>query len=628
MSANVEDILNRLDDVRPRGPGQWKALCPAHDDRNPSLSVTKGDDGRPLLHCFAGCTYPDIMAALGLSTNGNGVATPVAAKRPKATKTTATGRIVATYDYQDAAGRVLFQKVRYEPKSFSIRRPDDRGGFIWGLGDVAPVLYRLPELIDPATALQPVYFCEGEKDSDRVAALDLVATCNFDGAAAAGQRSRWRPEYNEHFHERIVHVLADNDDAGRAHAESIAGNLHGIAQAVKVVNLSGLPPKGDVSDWLDAGHTKAELEHLCLLTPKWEPAADVRGHETPLTSMNSNGAAVAPDAARSNTPLLEVSSKPVRAIELLAHKFKPQIPLVEGLIAKGNFGALAARAKSGKTILMLCMTMSIDAGTPFLGRDTTQARVLYYALEDGARRVQQRLLSFNWQPSERAAFLFSIAHLDDGQGGPGPGIAEIWGHTKDYDLIVVDTLTAAMSGRTDERDNSSMGAIFNALAQVAHDSDTAILIVHHTGKALNPDDVFATLRGASAIRGAYDLGLVLERKPGEREAILHVESRDMDVRPMTIRQAENGAGWEYLGDSNELDRVRAGRKVLETMLEHDARGDGMTAKQLADIREVSEATIHKQLTRLESSGYVCRKEQPSTQMGKRPDIWRVADRYR
>ena len=184
-----------------------------------------------------------------------------------------------------------------------------------------------------------------------------------------------------------------------------------------------------------------------------------------------------------------------------------------------------------------------------------------------------------------------------------------------------------MSGRTDERDNSAMGRLINDLAYIAHKRDKAILVVHHTGKAANPDDIFSTLRGASAIRGGYDLGLILERKPGEREAILHAESRDLDIRNMTLRQADNGAGWEYVGDAHEIEKVRAGRKVLETMLDHDD-GKGMTAKQLAEIRKVSEATIHKQLIRLEEGGYVCRDEQPSTQMGKRPDVWRVSEAYR
>ena len=271
-TATIDDVLGRLHDVKSAGRGKWKALCPAHDDANPSLSVTEGDGGRVLIHCFAGCAYPDIMAAMGYSTNGNGGNAAVT----KQARTKPARRIVATYDYHDAAGRVIFQKVRYEPKDFKQRRPDGHGGYIWGLGDVAPVLYRLPQLIDPATDWQPVYICEGEKDVDRLAGLALVATCNFDGAAA-GQKPKWRAEYNEHLAKRVVYILPDNDDAGRAHAAAVAESLHDIAQAVKIVNLPGLPDKGDVSDWLDAGHTKDKLERECLLAPMWQPAAVTAG---------------------------------------------------------------------------------------------------------------------------------------------------------------------------------------------------------------------------------------------------------------------------------------------------------------------------------------------------------------
>ena len=95
---------------------------------------------------------------------------------------------------------------------------------------------------------------------------------------------------------------------------------------------------------------------------------------------------------------------------------------------------------------------------------------------------------------------------------------------------------------------------------------------------------------------------------------------------MTLRQMEDGAGWEYVGNAYELEKIRAGRKVLATMLDHDD-GDGLTVKQIAGLRKVSEATTHKQLQRLEADGYVRRDEQPATQMGKRPDIWRVAEVY-
>ena len=347
----------------------------------------------------------------------------------------------------------------------------------------------------------------------------------------------------------------------------------------------------------------------------------------PIPAANGNGAASPPsdsnDGAAGDLP---PSSGPRPMKELLGHQFKPQEWLVDGFIAKGHLAILGGRPKSGKSWLELQLAKCIDTGGDFLGRETTQGKVLIYALEDGERRVQARAKMINWQP-ENAAVLFTIPYLDDGQGGYGPGILEIEKHTHDYDLIIVDTLITAMSGRTDERDNSAMGRLVNDLAYIAHKSDKAILIVHHTGKASNPDDIFATLRGASALRGGYDVGLILERKPGEREAILHAESRDLDIRNMTLRQAEGGGGWEYIGDAYELEKVRAGRKVLEAMLENDTQGKGMTAKELAEIRKVSEATIGRQLARLEDAGYVIRDEQPSTQMGKRPDIWRVKSEY-
>lgn len=320
--------------------------------------------------------------------------------------------------------------------------------------------------------------------------------------------------------------------------------------------------------------------------------------------------------------------EPVAVADLLQDEYPPLCFLVDGLIALGNFAILGGRAKSGKSWLALQLAHCVDAGLPFLGRETQRAGVLYYALEDGARRVQSRIKAIGWRPSASAFVHFSIANLDDGQGGPGPGINELYHYSQYFQLIVIDTLTAAMSGRTDERDNSSMGAIVNGLARLAHDEDKAILLVHHTGKsAVNQDDVFTSLRGASAIRGGYDVGLILERKPGEREGILHAESRDLDIRNMTLRQAANGAGWDYVGDAAEIERIRAGRKVLEAMLEHDADGNGMTAKALAQVRGVSETTVYNQLKRLEEAGYVNRLEQPSTAMGKRPDVWQVDRAY-
>lgn len=64
MSA--EALLSRLENVRHRGAGQWSARCPAHDDREPSLSIRETPDGVVLLHCHAACDVANVVAAVGL----------------------------------------------------------------------------------------------------------------------------------------------------------------------------------------------------------------------------------------------------------------------------------------------------------------------------------------------------------------------------------------------------------------------------------------------------------------------------------------------------------------------------------------------------------------------------------
>lgn len=65
-SACLEKVLSRLDKVKQMGDGQWKARCPGHDDKDPSLSIRETDDGKVLIHCWAGCTTVEITAAIGL----------------------------------------------------------------------------------------------------------------------------------------------------------------------------------------------------------------------------------------------------------------------------------------------------------------------------------------------------------------------------------------------------------------------------------------------------------------------------------------------------------------------------------------------------------------------------------
>jgi 5S rRNA maturation endonuclease (ribonuclease M5) len=257
---DLDSILAQLDKVRKSGDG-WSARCPAHSDKNNSLSVGRGNDDRVLFHCHAGCSTESISSALGLEMRDlfNDLDDRGYTKNQLNQR-----RIIATYDYIDAEGELLYQGVRYEPKDFKQRRPSPSGGWIWSLKGVDRVLYNLPNLLK-SDVESLVFIVEGEKDCDRLSGLGLLATTNVGGAR------NWLDEYNKYLVGRSVVILPDNDDAGKNHAEKVARSLHGVAASVKIVKLPNLPLKGDVSDYFDAGGTVEELIELANAAPIWMP---------------------------------------------------------------------------------------------------------------------------------------------------------------------------------------------------------------------------------------------------------------------------------------------------------------------------------------------------------------------
>jgi putative DNA primase/helicase len=148
-------------------------------------------------------------------------------------------RIVETYDYPNAAGELLFQVVRYEPKDFRQRRADGA----WTTADVEKVLYRLPRVIAAvAAAGEAIFVVEGEKAVHALESFGLTATCSPGGAG------KWRPEYSPCLRGADVILLPDNDEPGRKHVAQVGSYLSGVAARVRVLALPGLPEKGDIVD--------------------------------------------------------------------------------------------------------------------------------------------------------------------------------------------------------------------------------------------------------------------------------------------------------------------------------------------------------------------------------------------
>lgn len=124
-------VRKRGCEVTEKGKGQYQGQCPAHEDKRASLSVSVGDDGRVLIKCHAGCTSESVVGAVGLKMAD--LFEQDQDRLPSRGKP--DDRVVATYDYTDEDGKLLYQVVRMSDKKFWQRRPDGNGAWIWGLNE-------------------------------------------------------------------------------------------------------------------------------------------------------------------------------------------------------------------------------------------------------------------------------------------------------------------------------------------------------------------------------------------------------------------------------------------------------------------------------------------------------------
>ncbi len=238
---------------------QAKGLCPFHSDNNPSFGVNLKTG---LWTCYAGCGKGN---ASQFAEKPKLPREPIPAHIPHQKSSGNAREEIAVYPYYDEHGKLLYEQVRYEPKTFRFRSPDGKGGYIRSLDGARRVLYRLPELLEASKRGDTLFIPEGEKDVENLREVGLVATCNPGGAG------QWRDEFSNYCKGLDTVILADNDDAGRKHVQQVAFSLRGKALSIKILELPQLPANGDVSDWLTAGGNAADLLRIVQETPIWAP---------------------------------------------------------------------------------------------------------------------------------------------------------------------------------------------------------------------------------------------------------------------------------------------------------------------------------------------------------------------
>lgn len=237
-----------------------QARCPCHDDKQASLTITKGRRST-LLHCHAGCNFEDIIQKVGLKKQdlyfeerppGSSWRAYVEGREHK--------RIEAVYNYVSSSnGKYTFTKIRMQDKRM-IYGVLCNGRFTYGLGgkhrkDLKSVYGDLKALNKAIAEGKPIFIPEGEKDVDTLTKRGYTAL-------TYGGSGDWQSEFATLFKGAEVYILADNDEPGRKVANTILSDLKGIAKSAKVIVPVPDIPKADISDYFEAGHSNEDFEKL------------------------------------------------------------------------------------------------------------------------------------------------------------------------------------------------------------------------------------------------------------------------------------------------------------------------------------------------------------------------------
>jgi KaiC/GvpD/RAD55 family RecA-like ATPase len=250
--------------------GQWRTKCPVHSGKDPNFSISP-ETGMAFCHSQCGRGFDMVSLEMELSGLSFGKAKEAVFElicRPKPSPVDRD--IDQIFVYTDVAGNPAYRVVRkYKDtgkKDFPQQAADGKGGWLLSLNGAEPLPYRLPEV----AKAQLVFMAEGEKCVEALRYLKLTGSCNSGGAG------KFKPELAQHFAGKDIGVTFDNDEPGRKHALQVARILKPVAKSVRIVEISGLPEKGDIADFVAQGRTAAELMDLYSAAPEWTPEFEFR----------------------------------------------------------------------------------------------------------------------------------------------------------------------------------------------------------------------------------------------------------------------------------------------------------------------------------------------------------------
>ena len=525
--------------AKPSGNNSYLGHCPAHDDENPSFSISTGTEDQVLVHCFSGCSQEAVLGALAPNKDLHCSARAVIAKAPAHVERETLLRVdresFCITDEKSALGRTYLSlrgldspidldDVRFHP---ALRfTAEDKSKC-----DRPALLGRIRDERDELIGLQRIYL------DDLGAKLDVASPKRVLGSMKGGSIRLGQPNDTLALAEGLetalavrlatgmstwaavnasnlsavvvpdavntVHIFADLDasETGEKEAEKAADRLRAQGRTVYI----HLPPvvlkaKAKSVDWLDIYQQTGALEFTSSLDhlKTWRP---------PQKSENFD--------------LISLEDLFVEPQEDLEWLWQDQLIV-------GGFSLVSAKPKVGKTTLVQALVAAIARGEPFLDRPTRKGRVIYLALEEKRSQIKSNFEKLFAQSQGRGAENVYIHPANAPENGLNK-LSKITHRLRPV-LVVVDTLFKLIQVG-DGNDYASVNTALEPLANLARSTGAHLLAVHHNGKAEREGG--DAILGSTSIFGAVDAAILLNKRCDSR-TIMSTQRYGKDIEESVL----------------------------------------------------------------------------------------------
>ena len=604
----AEQIAKALGNAKRVGKG-WLASCPlpthgqGHGDKNPSLSISDGEDGKPLFKCHSGCDQHQLFHAIrnyGLLPEIE-KRDPLASIKPLPTLTPQV--LEHEWVYVDEDGEPLFVKQRYKTgtakgKDYKqmrcVKQPDGTHARFPGFKDTRLVPYRFPELLNAKTAGRTIFLTEGEKAADALVSIGVIATSAHSGSGS------WPQEITQYFAGATVVMLPDNDLAGWKYAKLVAAALTPVVKSLRIVDLPVIDPTDDAWEWVHVyGGTRQQLAELAKQAQPITSVDDVTMPEGLLVAAEvvapeqpKEPSITAPGNVHQET---DKTYKPFKIESWQSVKDEPVNWLIQDVIPEKSFVALYGPPASFKSFIAMDIAECIASGRDWLGKKINGTGPVLYIAGEGHGGIGARIAAIKQHhktpDSSQVYVVRSQINLRSSVEDFTALIVAIDELVQelgvDLRMIVIDTLARAFGGGN-ENSSDDMGAFIQATGKIQNRYKCSLMLLHHAGK-----DTTKGLRGHSSLLGAVDTQMEIMRFPETTKGLILMSKQ---------KDGEDGQRYGFEAITVDIDRSELGLEngsslVIEAsevgdMKDSDAENKPEKSKPIGAKQKIAEKSLN------------------------------------